>query len=284
MDDRGRRLRRARQRAGLTLSDLGRTIGTSAATLSRAETGRVRLTADRLARLADALDVDVEDLAATGDGPLAAGDEPGAFPGAFVPEEPGSWRRYDPLALPPALQAGLDSFLELGYHGASVRQIAHRAQLSVPGLYHHFPTKQDLLVAVMDLTVSDFYARCLAARDEAAAARERFVSLVECFALYHSYRSDLAFIAASELRSLDEPHRQRIASRRTECQHLLSSEVVAMVRDGSATTSLADDAGRAVAAMLVGIAGWYRTDGALTPEENARRYVLHAGALVGMTD
>lgn len=280
----GGMLRRGRLRAGLTLNELGSEVGVSAATLSRVETGRIGLSPERLARCAEALGVTVDDLAASDGGLPEAQVESGTIPGIFGGGGPGSWRHYEPLILTPALRAGLDSFLELGYHGSSVRQIAKRAGLSVPGLYHHYPTKQDLLVAVMSLTINDFRARCLNARADGATASERFLLLVECFALYHSYRCDLAFIGASELRSLEEPHRQRIADTRTECQHLLVTELEDMVREGTAHTTLAADAARAVAAMLVGIAGWYHAGGALTPEENARRYVQHARALVQMTE
>src|SRR5215475_1662204 len=37
-----------------------------------------------------------------------------------------------------------------GYRGASLREIAARCGLSHPGLLHHFPTKQSLLLAVLE--------------------------------------------------------------------------------------------------------------------------------------
>jgi AcrR family transcriptional regulator len=40
-------------------------------------------------------------------------------------------------------------FGEAGYRGASLREIATRCGLSHPGLLHHFPTKQALLLAVL---------------------------------------------------------------------------------------------------------------------------------------
>lgn len=40
-------------------------------------------------------------------------------------------------------------FAENGYRGASLGEIAKRAGLSQPGLLHHFRSKQDLLVAVL---------------------------------------------------------------------------------------------------------------------------------------
>ncbi|WP_327233996.1 TetR/AcrR family transcriptional regulator [Streptomyces sp. NBC_01317] len=41
-------------------------------------------------------------------------------------------------------------FGEVGYRGASLREIASRCGISHPGLLHHFPTKESLLFAVLE--------------------------------------------------------------------------------------------------------------------------------------
>src|SRR4051794_13431713 len=41
-------------------------------------------------------------------------------------------------------------FGEAGYRGTSLREIAARCGLSHPGLLHHFPTKESLLLAVLE--------------------------------------------------------------------------------------------------------------------------------------
>ena len=58
-----------------------------------------------------------------------------------VPTSADDWRTFPPLLVAPVLGAALDVFVEMGYHGASVRDIARRAGLSVPGMYHHYATK-----------------------------------------------------------------------------------------------------------------------------------------------
>ncbi|MER2243924.1 helix-turn-helix domain-containing protein, partial [Rhodococcus sp. (in: high G+C Gram-positive bacteria)] len=56
------------------------------------------------------------------------------------------WRIVEPLTLTPLLTAALEVFHELGYHGASVRDIAKRAGVTVPTLYYHHGNKQGILV------------------------------------------------------------------------------------------------------------------------------------------
>lgn len=48
------------------------------------------------------------------------------------------------------IEAAIELFGEVGFHGASLRDIAARAGMSHPGLLHHFPTKVELLRAVLE--------------------------------------------------------------------------------------------------------------------------------------
>lgn len=273
----GTALRVARRQAGMTQAQLAEALGVSSATLSRAETGAALLSSERIRLSAELLGVPVENLM---DGYAVADGTPAVVPGLYAGNEDGSWRVYDELRITSQLRAALDSFLAYGYHGTSVRDIAKLAGLSVPGLYHHYASKQALLVEIMDLTMNDFLARCLAARAEARTSVERFTLLVECFALFHSYRRELAFIGASEMRSLEDEDRRRIARIRAECQHLVTEEVEQMAAEGLLDTPYPEDAARAVVTALVGIANWYRNDGMLTPEQIARRYTVHSTALI----
>jgi AcrR family transcriptional regulator len=47
------------------------------------------------------------------------------------------------------IQAAHQLFIERGYHGTSMRQIAERAKIALGGIYNHFAGKEDLLTAVM---------------------------------------------------------------------------------------------------------------------------------------
>ena len=46
------------------------------------------------------------------------------------------------------LQAAHDLFIEQGYHGTTMRQIAKRADLALGGLYNHFSSKEKVFEAV----------------------------------------------------------------------------------------------------------------------------------------
>ena len=184
------------------------------------------------------------------------------------------WRRYEELKLDPVLRAAVAAFVETGYHGATVRKIAQLAGLSVPGMYHHFATKQDMLVGILDLTMDDLLQRSHRAKAEAGGDSVRaFCLLVECLVLFHCYRRDLGFIGASEMRSLESANRARIASLRTAQQRLIDAEVDQAHTSGLFRVAFPRDAARAVTTMCTAIPSWYRMGQESTPEEVADRYV-----------
>ncbi|MFI1484041.1 TetR/AcrR family transcriptional regulator [Streptomyces sp. NPDC020747] len=49
------------------------------------------------------------------------------------------------------LEACVDAFGETGFYGATMKDIAKRAEISHTGLLHHFARKEDLLIAVLEL-------------------------------------------------------------------------------------------------------------------------------------
>lgn len=199
-----------------------------------------------------------------------------------APKPQPDWRHFDPLPLDNVLEAAAEAFVELGYHGATVREIARRCGLSVPGMYHHYVTKQEMLVALLDMLMEDLLWRTGAARAGGGADPvRRFALIVECLALVHTHRRDLAFIGASEMRSLEAANRDRIVGLRVKEQRLLDAEVVAAVASGEFTTSHPHEASRAVATMCTAIVQWYQPGGPDSPEMIAERYVEFAFGLVG---
>ncbi|GAA3172283.1 hypothetical protein GCM10020255_061660 [Rhodococcus baikonurensis] len=98
------------------------------------------------------------------------------------------------------LTAALEVFHELGYHGASVRDIAKRAGVTVPTLYYHHGNKQGILVALMEPGIENVTARASAAVDAAGPSpTAQFGNLIEACVLHMTSRSDIAFLD-SELR------------------------------------------------------------------------------------
>lgn len=258
-------VRAARMARGLSLREVARRLGVSPATLSALENGHTGLSVNRLAELAEVLGVPAHELLS---GSAAPPDEQGRS--ATTPA--GDWRTFGPLDTDPVLKAAIALFVEVGYHGTTVRELAARAGTSVPGLYHHYRDKHDLLVRILGLTMDELHERVRAARAEGCDSLERVRLIVEALALFHTHRRELGFIGASEMRSLAPPERTRIARSRSALQEILDDEIAAAGRSGLVGTPHPRAAGRAIATMCTGISQWYRADGHATPEEIAAQY------------
>jgi AcrR family transcriptional regulator len=166
------------------------------------------------------------------------------------------------------LLAALECFLEKGYQGTSVRDIANRTELSVPGLYHHFESKMAMLEELMNETMDDLISDV---RDAFELARPdpvtRFEAVVESHVRFHCERQEESFLGNSELRSLPVDSRARLIEKRREVQRHF--EIV--VEDGMEAevfrVKWPHETARALASMCVAVASWYHPDGELSPND-----------------
>lgn len=265
----GHRVREVRTGRGVGLRELAGRLQISPATLSAVEHGHTSLSALRLARIAALLEVPVSQLLVP-DAPVRA----------LLPEGQ-AWRDYPTLELDPPLSGALAAFLELGYAGASMRDVGRHAGLSVPGIYHHYSSKHDLLVVLLELTMADLLARSRAARAEGDDDPvTRFRLLVECLALFHTHRRDLGFIGASEMRSLQPAARERITRARREQQAMVDEQVLGGCRSGAFGTDRPAEAARAVVTMCTALSQWFSPTGPATAEQVAEQYVEFALGVV----
>jgi AcrR family transcriptional regulator len=76
------------------------------------------------------------------------------------------------------LRASARLFREKGYDGTSVRDIAQATGLQSGSWVYHFPTKQDILVAVMEEGLNDALARIEAIAGRELPPRRKFAALV----------------------------------------------------------------------------------------------------------
>jgi len=102
------------------------------------------------------------------------------------------------------LQAAIVAFAEVGYHGASLREISARVGISHPGLLHHFPTKAALLEAVLEHRDAVDFADIDTDLAQGRSLFEAILRLVERNALRRPVVEVFAGLAA-EATSADHP-------------------------------------------------------------------------------
>ncbi len=274
LGDLGGRIRARRIEAGLTVRDLADHLHVSPATVSAIENGRTGISAVRVAEVAALLNTPVDTLLNPARATAAArihsdGGDDGQ-----------DWRRFEPLALEQPLRAALEHFSEVGYHATTMRELADRANMSVPGIYHYYSGKEELLAALLDLTLDDVLDRCGRAIAAGDSPVERFTNLVECMALFHAHRAKLGIVAAGEARGLTGEAAQRVRTRGRAVAHLFKAQVLHGCASGAFGTQNPEEAALAVQDMCVGLARWFTEGGRLNAEQIAAEYAEFALNLV----
>jgi AcrR family transcriptional regulator len=180
------------------------------------------------------------------------------------------------------LLAALACFVEKGFHGTTVRSIAARGGLSVPGLYHHFPSKTALLERLIDDTMDDLITTTESALAAAGpGVVERFDAVVTAHVRFHCERSEESFIGNSELRSLAPTARKRTIRKRDRQQHIFDTVIAEGVAAGVFDIEPHHDASRAMVTMCTAVATWYRRSGPRSAQEIVEIYRQLARNIVG---
>ena len=171
------------------------------------------------------------------------------------------------------LQAALEAFFEQGFHGTSMRNIAARAGTAISHAYYYFPSKADLLRALIfqvteDLLVSLTSARASAGSDPAA----QLAAMVRAHVALHTASQAESFVGNTELRSLGEKDRARAVALRDEIGGIFRAVVGAGMAEGAFHCTHRDETVVAIMTMCTAVAAWYRADGPLSAELLGERY------------
>jgi AcrR family transcriptional regulator len=172
------------------------------------------------------------------------------------------------------LSSAISNFYALGFHGTSMRDIAKGSGMTVASIYHHFSSKQEILHEIMITVMSDLMSStrsALMAADSSPHAQLR--ALVNSWILFHATRQADAFVASTEIRSLNPSGRKLVIALRDEQEHMFRDVIANGVQDGSFKTIYPTEATRAVLNMGASVASWYDPRGSLSPSDLASRYV-----------
>jgi len=179
-------------------------------------------------------------------------------------------------------KAALAVFCEQGFAGSSIRELAASANMSVAGIYHHFPSKLDILFDLMTRTMERLVERTSRALDEAAAdAGSRLVAAVRAHVRFHMEERAASYVYNTELRSLDARRREKIVAQRDAYQRTWFEIVSEGQRRGEFDIDDAAAVTRALLTMCTAVYSWYRKDGPSSQDEIADFYAEMAQRMVG---
>jgi len=151
------------------------------------------------------------------------------------------------------LRAAVQVMGEDGYEGASIRDMASRAGVSVAALYYHFPSKHDLLREFLDEAYEVILARIerrMARVNGPVAQLEEIVGTIIWSNMHDAFAQSAAYVVASEYTRLNPPDRAAIEVKRKALLDLVEG----VVRDGVAAKKFKTAEPREAARAIVTLA------------------------------
>lgn len=151
------------------------------------------------------------------------------------------------------LRAAIEVMGEVGYEGASMRDMASRAGVSVAALYHHFPSKLELLSEFLDEAYDVLLSRLLrrladADRSPEAQLDELVATIIASY-LHNEFARLAASVAFHEYTRLEAPERASIDKKRRRILRIVTKVLEEGVQSGDFDVSEPEEAARAVLAL-----------------------------------
>jgi AcrR family transcriptional regulator len=149
------------------------------------------------------------------------------------------------------MRAAVEVMGEDGYEGASMRDMAARAGVSVAALYYHFPSKLDLLREFLDeaydVTRNRIDRRLAALPSSKPVDRlDEIVSTLIASHLHDEWAQLASNVAFREYTRLNPPERKAIDKKRQSLLQLVARVIEAGVEAGEFATEEPREAARAI--------------------------------------
>jgi AcrR family transcriptional regulator len=164
-------------------------------------------------------------------------------------------------------------FARLGYHATSMRAIASEARVQPAAIYHHYASKEDILVGLQDDFMQRLTDRVVAALERHERPALRLAAAVREHVVFHGLHTRAAFVTDSEIRALNDTPRAALIAKRDEYQRMFSGMIRDGIRAGSLRTSDVHVATYAILLQCTGVALWFDPNGPLGLEEVAELHV-----------
>lgn len=172
-------------------------------------------------------------------------------------------------------------FRERGYHGVGMRAIAEAADIQAASLYHHFASKEELLLESIYVVDRDLVVDQLPILEGDGTYRERLERLVRGHVGHIGANRDAWWVAGRELRALSPGKLDEVQVYRRRYQHALGEFLAAGTAAGEFSCEDPRLSALAVLDMINGPNEWWEPGGRLAIDELAARYAALALRLVG---
>ena len=154
-----------------------------------------------------------------------------------------------------------------------MRAIASKARVQPAAIYHHYPSKEEILVGLQDDFMERLTEQVVGAVERYGDPALRLAAGVREHVVFHGLHTRAAFVTDSEIRALADEPRAALIAKRDAYQRMFSGMIRDGIRDGSLRTSDVHVATYAILLQCTGVALWFDPRGPLAIEDVAELHV-----------
>lgn len=160
------------------------------------------------------------------------------------------------------LNAALEAFHVKGYGQTSMRDLGTAVGMSVAGMYHHFPTKEDILFAIIDNSVDRLLVSLEGARLSAESPEARLrAMLAETVRIVIEHRAEIR-ILIDNADKLPPERQEQIRDKRSKSALIVRAELERLRAAGRLSEKLdLNVITFSINGMANWVYHWYRPDG-----------------------
>ena len=163
-------------------------------------------------------------------------------------------------------------FREHGYHGVGMRALADAAGMQAASLYHHFRSKEELLLHTIYVVDRDMVVEQMPLLDGPESHAERLTRLVRAHITHIGANRDAWLVAGRELRALSPDRLEAVQGYRRDYQRRIARHLAEGVDAGEFDCPDPRLATLAILDLINGPNEWFDPGGRLTIEQIADRY------------
>lgn len=167
------------------------------------------------------------------------------------------------------INAAIRLFNQSGYHATSMRDIARAVNIKKPSLYHHFGSKEEILLAILETGMNQFLADVEAIVASDADCAEKLLAAVQAHAQLIAENPEGAAVFLREDRGLGDEYLAEYVAKRDQVERLFRAIIQQGVEEGVFRETDIAITAQAMLGAVNWMTRWYRPQGRLTAAEIA---------------
>jgi len=170
------------------------------------------------------------------------------------------------------LESAAQVFRQKGFHGASMADIAEAVNLQKASLYHHFGSKQEILLELLDAALEMVSERMGQVLAQNIPTDEKLRLAMRSYLKTLSEQGDLVSVLLLEYRSLEPEFYARHIPHRDQFEGMWRDLLQAGVDDGTFRCENIPMTARGLLGEMNWSITWFRQDGKMSVEQIADHF------------